>query len=79
MEIGKDSNLMSKTELASSCLNTEKLTEINNAYYVLKKLPSSKGLKLKLEIQKRSQRIQEDSIQQKEKLQKDLAMEWREK
>jgi hypothetical protein len=50
MEIGKDSNLMSKTELASSCLNTEKLTEINNAYYVLKKLPSSKGLKLKLEI-----------------------------
>jgi hypothetical protein len=57
MEIGKDANLMSKSELASSCLNTEKLTEINNAYYVLKKLPSSTGLKLKLEIQKRSQKI----------------------
>lgn len=57
MEIGKDANLMSKTELASSCLNAEKLTEINNAYYVLKNLPSSKGLKLKLEIQKRSQKI----------------------
>ena len=74
MEIGKDANLMSKTELASSCLNTEKLTEINNAYYVLKKLPSSKGLKLKLEIQKRSQKIQDDSIQQKEQLQQELEM-----
>ena len=50
LEIGKEANLMTKSELANSCLNAEKLTEINNAYYVLKKLPSSKGLKLKLEI-----------------------------
>jgi len=57
LEVGKNANLMSKAELAKNCLNAEKLTEINNAYYVLKQLPSSKGLKLKLEIQKRSKKI----------------------
>jgi len=50
LEIGKNANLMSKSELAQSCLNAERITEINNAYYVLKQLPGSKGLKLKLEI-----------------------------
>ena len=35
-EAGKNANLMSKAELAKSCLNPEQLPEINNAYYVLK-------------------------------------------
>lgn len=41
---------MTKTDLAKNFLDAEKLTEINNAFYVLKKLPSSKGLKLNLEV-----------------------------
>ncbi len=57
MEVGKDANVMTKADLATSCLNAEKLTGLNNVYYVLKKLPGSKGLKLKLEIQKRSKKI----------------------
>jgi len=45
---GKNADLMSKAELAANCLNPERLLEINNVYYVLKKLPGTKGLKLNL-------------------------------
>lgn len=50
LALGKNANLMSKADLARNVLNSETLTDINNAYYVLKRLPSTNGLKLKIKI-----------------------------
>jgi hypothetical protein len=50
LALGKNANLMSKADLARNVLNSETLTDINNAYYVLKRLPGTNGLKLKIKI-----------------------------
>ena len=58
---------MSKIQLAQSALNPEKLANLNNAFYISKKLTGSKGLKLKIAREEKLKRVRDETdIKRKE-------------
>lgn len=64
---------MSKTQLAQSALDPEKLANLNNAFFISKKLTGSKGLKIKVAREEKIKKVKKETEMMRKEIQETMS------